>query len=238
MSGGLDMDYTHEFDLYINWLLEEAEQEARQKFDIDEIALVDQDEANRRLFYNRALTLQEIQKVVEKRLWERFPKELKYSDYNVFPRRWMVKDKQINSNLQKYPLICEILNYIYNLNRYDGCWIAKENKYSYDKHPASYFITSSKFYNELVKRVGCGQRTATRYIKLLLDYGLLQHKQTLFHNQQIIIDGYFIEWNGKYKKIPLIQENKFFRDVFRTLSLKNTVGLEANCKGQQGDVSS
>ena len=232
------MDYTYEFDLYIDWLLKEAEVDARQKYSIDEIELVDQKEANRRLFYNRAITLQEIQKVVTKRLWERFPKELKYSDYNVFPRKWMIKDKQINSNLQKYPLICEILNYVYNLNRYDGYWAAKENKYSYDKNPASYFVTSSKFYDGLVKKVGCAERTATGYIKLLINFGLLQRKQKLFHNKQIIIDGYFIEWNGKYKKLPLIRENKFFKGVFRTISLKNTVGIDANCKCQLSDVSS
>ena len=212
----------------------------------------DEEYTQQRLFVARARAVKDANKATNKLLkfiQENYEAELKYSKENIYPREWMRRDKRIMQTLEHYPLLLDLLNYIFNLTRYikgdeQKIMIALNDKVIGDKYSKngkdrefSSFITDQEFYDKLMKKFGKKHSTIEKYLKALTDAEIIfkagrvnveikmKGKEMVVKEKRggttLYVDGYFAPAPGnRLVKHPFLIESKSYKKALRTFNIK------------------
>jgi predicted transcriptional regulator len=155
-------------------------------------------------------------------------KELRFSKRDIFPYKWMLKNKGIESTLNKCPLICPLLNYLHNKNRYikgEEFSGMKENNRLYldgarhnDKHEYSTFVGNQAFYEELAVELEVSVPTIKKHFQALCEAGIL--KKWKKGRVWLYADGYFVETSSNSKtKRPFLKDSSNYRKALKCLEV-------------------
>lgn len=167
--------------------------------------------------------LREIDEAKEEIL-RKYKQEIRYSKEDVFPRQWMLSDKRIANTLESYPMLCDLLNFLFNRTRFPNKnqihvmqQLVGKQKFHAETgnlYEMSVFTTDPNFLQEASKSLKCSTRTIYRYIKnlspavvIIGHYG----KHGYIH-----CDGYFTPLpNGSLVKHSLLKNTKKFKNFLR-----------------------
>jgi hypothetical protein len=146
-----------------------------------------------------------------------------------YPKQWMLKDRQINSNLKKYPAIATILNYADN-QRYAPRdeWTKevlngvvyevprKKEPGKFDKRPYAVFLVDSEFLDGLQKKLKKSQRYVQRFIQDLTKLGIFKKLDEVGKVDQAYLyaNGYYVDRLGTLQWTPFLSEARH-RDALR-----------------------
>jgi|WetSurMetagenome_2_1015567.scaffolds.fasta_scaffold17164_2 hypothetical protein len=146
-----------------------------------------------------------------------------------YPKKWMLKDGQISSNLKKYPAIVTILNYADNqrsdprdewtkevLNGVAYEVPSKKEPGKIDKRPYSVFLVDVKFLDGLQKKLKKSQRYVQRFIQDLTKLGIFKKLDDAGKVDQAYLyaNGYYVDRLGTLQWTPFLSEARH-KDALR-----------------------
>jgi hypothetical protein len=146
-----------------------------------------------------------------------------------YPKKWMLKDGQINSNLKKYPAIVTILNYADNqryaprdewtkwaLNGVAYEVSSKKEPGKFDKRPYAVFLVDSEFLDGLQKKLKRSRRYVQRFIQDLTKMGIFKKLDDAGKVDQAYLyaNGYYVDRFGTLQWTPFLSEARH-RDALR-----------------------
>ena len=163
---------------------------------------------------------------------QRYKKEINFSKENRFQKMaidgWIKRNHGIQKNLESYPLLIPMLDYLFNQRR-KGIRQKHINEMSilsdhrkYNGHPFSCFVADNSFYLKMEKALNKKRRTIQRYIKGLIAIGAIREIKNLEHNIKVYADGYYTPFdNGSFIKHPLLKNNMYFRNGLKAFRPMN-----------------
>ena len=154
----------------------------------------------------------------ENYLLKHYAKELNYSKEYVYPRKWMLNDRQTYNSLERFPKIIPILNYIYNLNRRKGSkyWMVdglidqvtnKSGEYStYNGNNLAVFVTNQAFYEELMEKLNCSKGLIQKYLKTFAAESIIVNLGNVGTTGSLYADGYYKLYVNTRRKHPFLKK--------------------------------
>lgn len=150
-------------------------------------------------------------------LRKKYKDELNYSKENIFSHKWMLKNKGINENLERYPMLIPLLNAVFNqtrkVNKKDLEAMKAISNHTINGNPASIFVADGDFYDGLATKLGCSKISVVKHIRALINQrtGIIESVQRLPHNVNVLCDGYYVRYGDHWRKVPLMKDTKAFR---------------------------
>lgn len=164
---------------------------------------------------------------------------LRYKKENIFPKKWMQKNKRISDQMDRNPTFLPLVNYIYNRSRsYRGNILKEmiaeqqrimtaEDKAKWgDKYRGkngeyiySTFLTTKPFYKEVAKALRISVSTVQLYIKAFEAIGIIKLLHDGRNRGRLYADGYFTETpDNSYRKHSFLIETSSIKEGLYTLS--------------------
>ena len=214
-------EFYKEIDEYI---IESVEQ--------DDITFEDPEKQKKHALFVRSKAVKDLLKDYEKavkHIKRKYREELNFSKEKRFElMNWIQRNHGIQKNLESYPLLIPMLDYLFNMRRrgirqkhideMDN--LADQKKHN--GHPFSCFIADTPFYRGMEKALNISKRTAQRYIKGLIAIGAIREIKNLEHNQKVLADGYYTPFDdGSFIKHPLLKNNMYFRNGLKAFKPMN-----------------
>ncbi|MDY6839239.1 MAG: hypothetical protein SWH78_14840 [Thermodesulfobacteriota bacterium] len=179
--------------------------------------------------------VKDIKKITEEFLADpEFREALNYRKEFIYPREWMRNDKRIWKKLEARPIIVDLLNYLYNYNRFlkgedyrqTVEWVDMKmggQKYTGtgEKHDFAVFVTDPNFWHELDKNLEYSEGYPKKVMKAFCDAGIIIKLKDLGREGTLYADGYYTQMPGNRKvKHPFLKKNKEFRKALREMTIK------------------
>ena len=165
-----------------------------------------------------------------------YPNEIKYSKEDRYILEidpvWMMKDERILERLKHFEYTVPILNYLWKYNRGIRGKELKEiiaftekktkrkhiNLKSGKKYEHAIFITNKEFLNEMCEAVGCSVIYIQKYLTALCKIGIIEKLGNDGRNGTVYADGYYVPYDDKCYKKPLLTNTKEFREALRSFN--------------------
>jgi hypothetical protein len=144
--------------------------------------------------------------------------KLSGTKFDLYPTKWMLKDKMIMANLKRHKLFFPILNTIYNYDRYYKT-LNVDPILSDKDYPC--FICDGKFYKDLSDEIGHSVVAIKKYIWAMRDAGFFKFKFALRHNVPVLTDAiYSSTENHGVRKIAFIKNAPEYREELKNFCPK------------------
>ena len=155
-------------------------------------------------------------------------KELLYSKDDVFPRAWMVKDRDIRKMIEDHHSFIKIVNYLFNRNRHSrGDDLRKmveeadrfiDGRRYLDTHIYSTFLTNSEFYDDMTSKLDISKNSIQRYLTASASIGTLKLLYDGGRFGRLYADGYFKQSaDNKYRKFSFLKDDPAIREGLKRL---------------------
>ena len=213
-------EFYKEIDEYINEAVEQ-----------DDITFEDPEEQRKHVLSIRSQAVKGLVKDYEqsiKYIKQKYKKEINFSKENRYQSmNWIQRNHGIQKNLESYPLLIPMLDYLFNMRRrgitqkrIDEMDMLSDQR-KHNGHPFSCFIADTAFYQKLEKALNIKRRTAQRYIKGLIAIGAIREIKNLEHNIKVYADGYYTPFDNRFVKHPLLINNMYFRNGLKAFKPMN-----------------
>lgn len=156
---------------------------------------------------------------------KRYRVELEFSRSSKYPLGWMKRDRWIAAVIDHYPLLCGILNFIFQDTRYVkqediNAMALLVDGQQHNGFDLACFKADSRFYGRLAKAVERSERTVKRYVTALVKLGALRELKRTTSNIRIYSDGYYrITPEGFRAKQPWIKESTEWKQKLRSFTI-------------------
>ena len=210
-------EFEIEIDEYINDAVE-----------LDDFTYEDPVEQEKHVLYVRSKAVKELLKDYEnsvKYIKRNYKKELNFSKENRFQSmNWIKKNKGIQKNLERYPLLIPLLDYLFNMTRRGITQKRIDEMYALtgtqklNGNPYACFVADDGFYTKITKTLNISKRQAQRYLKGLESIDAIRILRKLEHNIKVYADGFYTPYMNGYKKDPLLIDDKSGRNGLKTFT--------------------
>ncbi|MCK9390826.1 MAG: hypothetical protein M0Q01_04585 [Syntrophales bacterium] len=173
-----------------------------------------------------------------KYLKDNFQAELSYRKNDLFPRKWMLDDRQIKNAIDRCSRFLPIMNALHNRNRDSRGEELKVMKAEADKIIGkrridilkkeaayiSYFVGNAHFYADLKGRTDIPINTIKKYIQAFVKIGIIKKIHDGGSKGTLYADGWFQQMpDNKLRKFPfLIKTTEIMKGLRRLPALINS----------------
>lgn len=182
------------------------------------------------------ICLKELQEAIDYLNQSKFRKYRDFGRDQYFPLKWMADDKVVSAVMEKRPILCDYLNYLHNMDRWDRGSVhqyivektgefLKGEKYGDRGWEPSAFIADRKHYRRAVEKLGYSENYLRQLNSLLARYHIIEERTGTGNGRgrkvPVFIMGYFVKANGKLVKKTLLTRERLedLRLVCQNLSL-------------------
>jgi hypothetical protein len=157
-----------------------------------------------------------------------YPKQLRYSKADPFPRPWMRRDKAISRIIETHPTFVKLANYLFERNRrWRGDRLKKMMEEAdaltggrryLDRHAFSTFMTSAAFYCETIEKLNLSKSSVEKYLGAFAKIGIIRALHDSGRYGMLYSDGYFVKSDdGRYRKISFLKDDPVIKAGLKRL---------------------
>jgi len=220
-----ESDQTHFFETFLETTTDRIKDRIEDRED-DLKDYLDEDS----LFLIRSFVIKDAYHAAEQfiqYLKEKYKRELNYSKENIFPLKWMTKDKEIATFINNHSVFLPIINYIHNRNRRASTpdfadMVEQADKLTggrryFDKYIYSDFYTDKAFYDKMTQKIKVSKNLIQTYLAAFAKLGIYKIRYDSGNRGRLYADGYFTEYDNKRTKHSFIKDGNYIKQQLRIL---------------------